>query len=185
MTSAQAVTKIPFQVWINTTTCSGRTCEGVLTMEADQITFLNHDDDTIVFFEHFIVTLGSGIFGCLLELCGEQEEFRGEEALEFGADIDKLLDRDKIVAAIELERSAIEEQRDEANALQRIKEKIEVSFCAHLKEFQSQFKIECEDCHMYRKDCISVLARKRQRVGSSVKENRVDSWRCSWKITPK
>lgn len=185
MTSAQAVTKIPFQFEIDTTTCSGQTYYGFLIKKADQFICENLHDDSIDYCKNLTVTVGSGRFGCLLEFCGEQSKFCGEEALEFGADINKFLDIDKIVADIELERIAIEEQRDEANASQRIENKIKVPFCENLIKFQPQFTVELVDCHMYRKDCVSDLARKRQRVGSSVKENRVDSWRCSWKITPK
>ena len=186
MTSVQPVTKKPFQFTFDTTTHSSCVpVHGILTVKENQFVLENHHADSTDFCEDLTVIVGSGRFGCLLEICGQEVKFCGEEALEFGADIDKFLNIVKIVADIKLERIAIEEQHDEANASQRIENKIKVPFCENLKEFQSQFTVEFVDCHMYRKDCISVLARKRQRVGSSVKENRVDSWRCSWKITPK
>ena len=186
MTSVQPVTKKPFQFPLDTTTHSSCVpLYGILTVKENQFVLENHREDSIDYCKHLTVTVGGGRFGCLLEFCGEEVAFCGEEALDFGADIDKFLNIVKIVADIELERIAIEKQHDEANASQRIENKIEVPFCENLKEFQSQFTVEFVDCHMYRQDCVSVSARKRQRAGSSVKENRVDSWHCSWKITPK
>ena len=179
MTSVQPVTKKPFQFTLDTTTHSSCVpLYGILTVNENLFVLENHREDSTRKIKDITVTVGSGEFGCLLEFCGE-------EALDFDADIHKLLNIVKIVADIKLERIAIEEQHDEANASQRIENKIKVPFCENLKEFQSQFTVEFVDCHMYRQDCVSVSARKRQRAGSSVKENRVDSWRCSWKITPK
>ena len=186
MTSVQPVTKKPFQFTFDTSTHSSCVpVQGILTVKENQFVLEDHHADRIDFGKHVNVRVGSGRFGCLLEFCGEEVAFCGEEALDFGADIDKFLNIVKIVADIELERIAIEKQHDEANASQRIENKIEVPFCENLKEFQSQFTVEFVDCHMYRKGCDPVPARKRQRAGSSVKENRVDSWHCSWKITPK
>ena len=184
MTSVQPVTKKPFQFTLDTSTHSSCVpVHGILTVKENQFVLFDHHADSIHCCDHLTVIVGSG--GCLLEFCGEEVEFCGEEALDFGADIDKFLNIVKIVADIELERIAIEKQHDEANASQRIENKIEVPFCENLKEFQSQFTVEFVDCHMYRKGCDKVPARKRQRAGSFVKENRVDSWHCSWKITPK
>ena len=179
MTSVQPVTKKPFQFTLDTTTHSSCVpVHGILTVKENQFVLENHREDSTRKIKDITVTVGSGRFGCLLEFCGE-------EALEFGADIDKFLNIVKIVADIKLERIAIEEQHDEANASQRIENKIKVPFCENLIKFQSQFTVEFVDCHMYRKGCDKVPARKRQRAGSSLKENRVDSWHCSWKFTPK
>ena len=114
MTSVQPVTKKPFQFPLDTKTDSSRVpLYGILTVNENLFVLENHREDSTRKIKDITVTVGSGKFGCLLEFCGE-------EALDFDADIHKLLNIVKIVADIKLERIAIEEQHDEANASQRV-----------------------------------------------------------------
>ena len=93
----------------------------------------NYDRKSTTHHKDLIVTVGSGRFGCSLRL---YDKYGKKRYLNFGSDIDQLLNRDKIVANVEEEIAAMDEQHDTDNAWQRIKNNIEVLFCDNLKEFQ-------------------------------------------------
>ena len=178
MTSERTDMKM-FEVDLDTHWDSGELLRGKLSVDEASSNFKleNYDRKSTTYYKDLLVTVGSGRFGCSLRL---YDKYGKKRYLNFGSDIDQLLNRDKIVANVEEQIAAMNAQRDTDNAWQRIKNNIEVRFCDNLIEFQHQFTVEFHDCHLYGQDCKPVPMRVRG--GGSV---HVNSWSCSWRITPK
>ena len=102
--------------------------------------------------------MGSGRYPNLLTL---ERQDGSDDVLNFGSDIEKLLNIRQIMASIQRERDAMRSQKQEQNVFERIRNGIEVSFCEALTGSENQFIITLEDCTMYRKQCTSVPMRRR------------------------
>lgn len=176
MTSVQAGMK-PFLVKLDTTWPSGELFRGEISVVNSQFQVKNYDRKTHTSYEYLILTVGSGRFGCSLRL---RDPHGNKSYVEFGSDIDQFLNRDKIVADVEAEIKAMKEERDTDNDWQRIKWNITASFCDELKEIEHLFAVDFDDCHLFGGDCQPVPMRVRG--GGTVD---VNSWWCSYRITPK